>query len=178
MTDPSLHRPSLRRRSASESDTDPMTSTNNPWIYLNRCIPPGQTESQPNVSGLGFVTETDRQLQARKINLESKAVGVWERFEGMKVEIKDLKTSESQFMFVDAINNQDYLLTKLFQDLAKEAVMAGVELTLCGRISNYKNVIIQIKEKILKRIETRSSSTSSPTNLSGNRAMQGELNIS
>ena len=45
----------------SVSDTDPMTSTNNPWIYLNRCIPPGQTESQPSVFGLGFITEGDRQ---------------------------------------------------------------------------------------------------------------------
>ena len=43
MTDLSLHRPSLWRSSVSESDTKPR-------IYLNRFIPRGQTESQPNVS--------------------------------------------------------------------------------------------------------------------------------
>ena len=62
MTDPSLHRHSLQRRSVSESDTDLMTSAANPRIYPNRVIPPGRTESQPNVSGLGFITENDRQL--------------------------------------------------------------------------------------------------------------------
>ena len=47
MTDPSLHRPSLRRRSASESDTDLMTSASNPRIYPNRFIPPGELNPNP-----------------------------------------------------------------------------------------------------------------------------------
>ena len=158
----------------SESDTDPMTSATNPRIYPNRFIPPGRTEFQPNVSGLCFITESDRRLQARKINFESRAAGVLERFEGIKVEINVWKNSaESQLISIDAINNRAYLLTKLSQDLAKEAIMAGVELTLCGRISDYKNVIIQIKEKILERIKTRSNLTSSPTNLSRNRVVIG-----
>ena len=114
MTDPSLHRPSLRRRSVSESDTDPMTSDANPWIFPNRFIRPGQTQSQPNISGLGFITESDRRLQARKINLESRAAGVLERFEGIKMEMDEWKTSaESQFISIDAINDKAYLLTKL-----------------------------------------------------------------
>ena len=62
MTDPNLHRPSLQRRSVSESDTDPMASATNPGIYPNRFIPTGRTESQPHVSGLRFITEGDRQL--------------------------------------------------------------------------------------------------------------------
>ena len=51
------------------------------------------------------------------------------------------------------INDRVYLLTKLSQDLAKEAKMSGVELTLCGRISDYKNVILEIKEKVMERIK-------------------------
>ena len=43
----------------SESDTDPMACATNPRIYPNRFIPPGRTESQPNVSVLGFITEGD-----------------------------------------------------------------------------------------------------------------------
>ena len=77
----------------SENDTDPMTSAANPRIYPKRFIPLGRTESQPNVSGLGFITENDRQLQARKSSLESRAAGVLKRFEGMKLEINEWKTS-------------------------------------------------------------------------------------
>ena len=77
MTHPSLHQPSLQRRSVSESDTDLMTCATNLRIYPNRFIPPGRTESQPNVSGLGFITESERRLQARKI----RAAEVIKRFE-------------------------------------------------------------------------------------------------
>ena len=75
----------------SESDTDPMTSATNPQIYPNRFIPPGRTESLPDVSGVGFITESDRRLPARKINLESRAAGVLKRFKGVKAEINEWK---------------------------------------------------------------------------------------
>ena len=55
-------------------------------------------------------------------------------------------SAESQLISMDVITDRAYLLTKLSQDLAKEAIMAGVELTVCGKISDYKNVILQIKE--------------------------------
>ena len=72
-----------------------------------------------------------------------------ERFEEMKMEINEWKTStESQFMSLDAINDQASSLAELSQDLAKEAIMAVVDLTLCGEISNYKNMLTQIKENI------------------------------
>ena len=93
MTDPNSHQPSLRRRSVSESDTDSMASATNPRIYPNRFIPSGRTESQPNVSGLGSISKDNRQLQARKSSLESRAAGVLKRFEGMKLEINEWKTS-------------------------------------------------------------------------------------
>ena len=67
MTDPNLCQPTLWRRSVSESDTDLMNSTTNPWIYPNRFIPPGQAESQPNVSGLGFITGPITRPQSKKI---------------------------------------------------------------------------------------------------------------
>ena len=79
---------------------------------------------------------------------------------------------------MDGINDQAYELTKLSQDLAKEAIMTGVELSLCGRISDYKTKVALIKDKRLKKIKTRSNLISSPTNLSGNRVIRGELNIS
>ena len=80
--------------------------------------------------------------------------------------------------FVDAINDQASSLAKLSQDLAKEAIMAGVDLTLCGEISNYKNIVTQIKENTLKRISPQSNLMSSLSNLNGNRALRNKLNIS
>ena len=56
--------------------------------------------------------------------------------------------------------------------------MAGVDLTLCGEISNYKNIVIQIKENALKRINVQGNLMSSPSNLNVNRVLQNELNIS
>ena len=54
-----------------------------------------------------------------------------ERFEGMKLEINEWKTStESQFMSL--INDQASSLAKLSQELAKDAIMDGVNLALCG----------------------------------------------
>ena len=40
-----------------ESYTDPKASATNPRIYPNRFIPTGQTESQPNIFGLGCITD-------------------------------------------------------------------------------------------------------------------------
>ena len=68
----------------SESDTDLMNSATNPQIYPNRFIPPGRTESQPNVSGLGFITGPEMRPQSKKIYSESRIAGIMERFEGME----------------------------------------------------------------------------------------------
>ena len=50
MTDTSIYRSTLRRRSVSESDTDPLNSTVNPWGNPSQYIPPDQTKSDPNIS--------------------------------------------------------------------------------------------------------------------------------
>ena len=111
--------------------------------------------------------------------MESRAAGVLKRFEGMKLEINEWKTSaESQFISMDAINYHFFIFTKHSQDLAKKDIMTGVEISLCGRISDYKTDIARIKEKMHKKIKSRSNMTSSSTSLSGNRVIRGELNIS
>ena len=61
----------------SESDTDPMTSATNPRIYPNRFIPPGRTEFQPNVSGLGFITESDRRLKPGRLISSLELLEFW-----------------------------------------------------------------------------------------------------
>ena len=94
----------------------------------------------------------------------------------MKEEFNEWKISaESQLIPMNVINDRACLLTELSQELAREAIMSGVELTLCGRISDYKNVIFEIKEKVRERIKILSNLTSSPTNLSRNRGLQYSL---
>ena len=52
---------------------------------------------------MGFITEGYRQLQARKSSFESRAAGVLKRFEEMKIEINEWKTSaESHFISMEA----------------------------------------------------------------------------
>ena len=75
----------------SESDTDPMNSTANPRIYPNQFIPPGQTESQHNVSGSRFIDGhtyigPGMRPQSLKIYSDSRIAGIMERFERMKME--------------------------------------------------------------------------------------------
>ena len=79
--------PSLRRRSVSESDTDPIAGATNAQIYPNRFIPTGQTESQPNISGLGCITNREKLMKTRRSCLATRAADVLRRFEGMKLEI-------------------------------------------------------------------------------------------
>ena len=147
MTDPNLHRPSLRKHSVSEIDTNPMASATNTRIHPTRFIPQGQTESQPNVFRAGLITESERRLQARKI----RAAEDLKRFEGMKQEFNEWKISaEAQLIPLDVINHRACSLTELFQVLAREAIMLGVELILCGRISDYRNVIAEIKKERIK----------------------------
>ena len=58
MTDSHLCRSALQRRLVSESDSNPMNSTANPWINPSQFIPQGQAEFHPNVSGSGFIDES------------------------------------------------------------------------------------------------------------------------
>ena len=110
-----------------ENYTDPMASATSSRIYPNKLIPTGQTESQPDVSGLGFVTDRDKQIRTRRSSLGTRAAGVVRRFEAMKLEISEWKTSdESQFISINAINDRAPILTKLSQDF----------LTLTNRVLN------------------------------------------
>ena len=78
----------------SESDTDLMNSNANSRIYPYRFIPLGQTESQLNVSGSGFIdihtyTGPGMRPQSQKMYSDSRIAGIRERFERMKMEINE-----------------------------------------------------------------------------------------
>ena len=87
--------------------------------------------------------------------------------------------TKSHVISPEVINEQVRYLSKISQDLAKEAIVARGDLTLCGEISYYKNIVNQIKQKALKGINPPSNLVSSPSNLNlnTNRVLQHELNI-
>ena len=114
-------------------------------------------------------------MRTRRSSLGTRAAEVLRRFEGMKLEINEWKISgESQFLSTNEINEGAQVLTKLSQDLDREAIITGVDLTLCGRISDYKTDVALIQKKMLKKSESQSNLTSSPTSISGNRVIRGK----
>ena len=63
----------------------------------------------------------------------------------MKMEINEWKISaKSQLISMDVICERAKILTRLSQELAKEAIMTGVDLSLCGRIPDYKIDIARV----------------------------------
>ena len=89
--------------------------------------PPGWAESQPNVSGLGFInghayTGPEMRPQPQKLFSGSRIDGILERFERMKREINEWETlTGSQVISLDVVSDWARSLTKTSQDLAKEA---------------------------------------------------------
>ena len=128
----------------------------------------GQTESQSNVSGLGFMNNECNQMKTRRSSLGTKAAEVLRRFEIMKTDISEWKTSDDfQFATICSIIDHASMFTGISQDLAREAIMNGVNICVCGRIADYKTEIAKIKERMIKKIESRNNLTSSPTSFSG-----------
>ena len=70
MTDTSTYRFTLRRRSVSESDTDPLNSIVNPRGNPSLYIPPHQAESNPNISVSGFIDETPYTGRVTRLQLQ------------------------------------------------------------------------------------------------------------
>ena len=91
MTDKDLYRASLRRRSVSETDIDPLSSTINPMgnIYY---APTDRAESNSYLSISGFIDESPfagpgTWLQSRREGTESKTNKVSTRLESLKFKI-------------------------------------------------------------------------------------------
>ena len=154
MTDPNPHQASLRRRSVSESDMDPMITTslrNDP----KRFIPTGRSESQPNIFGLGPCTVSCGQRQFRRLILGSRAAVVLRRLEEMKMEINECKIStESQLISMDECAK---ILSRLSQKLADEAMDSGIDISLYRQIADYEISIAIIKLRITKKLEYQSN---------------------
>ena len=102
MTDKNSYRASFQRRSVSETDNDPLSSTINPTgnIYYT---PPDRVESNPNLLISGFIDESPfagpgKRLQSRQEGTESKTNKISTRLESLKLKI---------YTWVDQMKNLD-----------------------------------------------------------------------
>ena len=69
-------------------------------------------------------------------------------------------------------------LSKVIQDLAKEALLARVEFSMSGEISNYETIINQIRRNLMKGIDPQNDLAPSPPNCNLNRVFCDKLNLS
>ena len=184
MTDPNLCLSALRRRLVSESNNVSMNSTANPRINPSQFIPLGRTESHPNVSGSGFKDESPYTgpgtwLQSQWNCSEIRVVGVMKRFGRLKFEVNEWeRLINSQIISLDVINRQFNSLYRETQDLARKALLARVEFTMCGEISNYKTIINQVRQNAKNGIVLHNDLAPSLPNRNLDSVFGNELSLS
>ena len=102
-----------------------------------------------------------------------------ERFGRLRTEVNEWEMLiKSHVISLDAINEQAISLSRVIQDLAKEALLARVEFSTCGKISIYETIINQIRRNTMKGIELQNDLVPSPPNRNLNRVFCDELNLS
>ena len=88
-----------------------------------------------------------------------------ERFERLKMEINEWEILLiSQVIPPVGINRQFDSLSRVIQDLAREALLARVDFPMCGEISNYKTIINLIRQNVLKGFDPLIDLVPSPPN--------------
>ena len=88
---------------------------------------------------------------------------------------QDLKTRP---VSPDEINEQFDSLFKTTGDLAQEAILANIELSVCGQISYYKTSLQRIKRNALINLELHESMNSLPLNPRMEDRIRDEIDLS
>ena len=102
-----------------------------------------------------------------------------ERFGRLKTEINEWEMLiKSQVISPDVNNRQYNSLSRVIQDLTKEALLARVEFSMCGEISNYKTIINQIRRNVMKGIDPQNDLAPSLPNHNLDSVFCNELNLS
>ena len=121
----------------SESDNDLINSATGCQTYPSLLVSPGWTDSYRSISGLRPTEESTynragARSQSQNLLSEIRIANVFDRFQSLKMEIDnweyDLRT---QCISSDEINEQFDSLFKSMNVLAKEAILANVDLSVC-----------------------------------------------
>ena len=173
MTDKNSYRASLWRRSVSETDNDPLSSTINPTgnIYY---APPDRAESNPNLLISGFIDESPfagpgTRLQSRREGTESKTDKISTRLESLKLKIctwvdqmKNLDCPNEEFQY------QFTTFSNAINELTTLALMNRVPMSMSRDITELSSVILKCKRDRLKNFDPRNERP----------ALQTEVNMS
>ena len=168
----------------SESDNDLMNGATSYQTYPKQLVSTGRTHSYHSISGIRSTEESTynragTRLQSQNLLSEVRIANVLDRFQRLKMEIdnweQDLKTC---FVSPDEINEQFYLLFKTTGDLAREAILANIELSVCGQISYYKTTLQRIKRNTLTNLELHGSMDSFTLNPRMDARIRDEIDLS
>ena len=104
-------RPTLQRRSVSESEADPLNSTINPRSNSRMYITPNGAESNPNI--LGFIDESlytgpGTQLQSQQKEIETNTEKIVKFLHRLQININEWEASvksKKHFSLKKLINN-------------------------------------------------------------------------
>ena len=76
------------------------------------------------------------------------------------------------------INRQFDSFDKIIQDLERQAILARYDILMCREITNFKNIIVQIRRNALKGIDPQIDLAPSLPNRNSDSVFCNELNIS
>ena len=144
----------------SESDNNLMNSATGCQINPRLLVSPGRTDSYPSISGLRPTEEstynrTGARSQSQSLLSEIRIANVLDRFQSLKMEIDNWEYElRTQCISFDEINEQFDSLFKGMHVLAKEAILANVDLSVCGQISDCKTTV-QRRRNALFDLEMR-----------------------
>ena len=158
MTDKNSYRASLQRRSVSETDTDPLSSTIYPTgnIYY---APPDRAESNPNLSISGFIDESHfagpgTRLQSRREGIESKTSKISARLENLRFKIctwvdkmKSLDCPNEEFQ------HQFTTFSNAINELTTLALMNRVPMPMSRDITELSSIILRCKHDRLRNLD-------------------------
>ena len=160
MTDNNLYRASLRRRSVSETDTDPLSSTINQTrnIYY---APPDRAKTNPNLSISGFIDESPfagpgTHLQSRREGIESRTNKISTRLEKLRFKICTWVDKMKSLDFPnDEFQCQFTTFSNAINELTTLALMNQVPMPMSRDISELNNVILKCKRDRLRNLDTQ-----------------------
>ena len=129
ITDNTAYRASLWRRSVSETDTDPLSSTINPK-GINYYVPTDTAKSNPNLSISGFKDEIPfagpgTRLQSWREVVESRTNKISDQFESLRIKIYEW-TNRMKIVGCpnDEFQNQFTVFSNAINELTMLALMS------------------------------------------------------
>ena len=159
MSDTGTGQSTPRRRSVSESESDPMNSTINQRGNPRMNVPPERAKSNPNISG--FIDESPytgpgTSLQSQWEGIEIRTDRILNLFHKLQKNINEWESSIRNFPNSGVEIHQRFNLLAIdIANLSNQALLAVVSTAIHRDISNLGDVLTQIKQLGLWNLNSR-----------------------